>query len=416
MRSRLRSPRLRQGELQEANVITQSPINLAELTSRQFAEIAHARGVSRPDALAIYRAGFRERRVDESWVTMPAYPVVAMQQEAATTKFILRHHDGLETESVILPIAGSTGRMRNTLCVSSQVGCAMGCRFCETAQMGLMKNLSAAQIVAQWVAASALIAPPLPSGEGRGERSHNVGASTLSRGHPHPNPSPAPPQGRGAIDNIVFMGMGEPMDNLDNVIQAIAVLSDQNGASIAPARISVSTVGIARGIERLAEIARTPGFRKLRLAVSVNAPNDEIRSRIMPINRATPMAELMQAMLRWPTEAEGGAARQRVFIEYVLIPGVNDALEHADELCHYLKPLRCTVNVIPYNPRRDSPWPAPSEKSVRAFVQRVHDNGQFVKRRQTMGRSVMAACGQLGNPAIRRRKFTQMQVAGEFTG
>jgi 23S rRNA (adenine2503-C2)-methyltransferase len=161
-------------------------------------------------------------------------------------------------------------------------------------------------------------------------------------------------------------------------------------------------VGKTAGIERLAQLAREDGFHKLRLAVSINAPNDEIRSRIMPINRSTPMAKLMQAMLNWPTDG-----RQRVLIEYVLIPGVNDALEHADQLCDYLKPLKCTVNVIPYNPRRNSPWPAPPEETVRQFVQRIHERGQFVKRRQTLGRSVMAACGQLGNPTVRRRQFVQ---------
>jgi 23S rRNA (adenine2503-C2)-methyltransferase len=263
----------------------------------------------------------------------------------------------------------------------------MGCCFCETAQMGLMKNLTASQIVVQALAAKFDFATN--------------------------------------VNNIVFMGMGEPMDNFDAVLQSIRVLSDRNGLSIAPAGITVSTVGRTEGIVRLAELARTPGFGKLRLAVSINAPNDEIRSRLMPINRATPMAELMQAMLLWPTESRssarggsggngggggGGAGRQRVFIEYVLIPGVNDALEHADELCAYLKPLRCTVNVIPYNPRRDSPWPAPDEPAVRAFVQRLHDNGQFVKRRQTMGRSVMAACGQLGNERIRKRAFVGVTV------
>src|SRR4029453_19441522 len=122
----------------------------------------------------------------------------------------------------------------------------------------------------------------------------------------------------------------------------------------------------------------------------------------MPINRSTPMARLMQSMLMWPTDG-----RQRVLIEYVLIPGVNDALEHAEQLCEYLKPLKCTVNVIPYNPRRESPWPAPDEASVRQFVQRIHEGDKFVERRQTLGRSVMAACGQLGNPTIRGRKFVK---------
>ncbi len=339
------------------------PANILGLTSNQFMELASRRDVRAPAALAMYRAAFRNATTPEvSWVNVATGGVTRMQQEHGTTKFIQRHDDGLETESVILPIAGATGRVRTTLCVSSQIGCAMGCTFCETAQMGLMRNLKIEQIVGQWFAAT-----------------HEMGSR---------------------IGNIVFMGMGEPMDNLDAVIGAIRVLTDRNGASVAPAGISVSTVGRVDGIRTLAHLVRQDGFGKLRLAVSINAPNDDVRGHIMPINRATPMAQLMEAMLEWPTDG-----RQRVLIEYVLIPGVNDAMEHADELCAYLQPLKCTVNVIPYNPRRNSPWPAPSEEHVRAFVQRIHQRGQFVKRRQTLGRSVMAACGQLGNPEIRRRKF-----------
>lgn len=336
-------------------------MDILGLTSAGFIDAAAAVGVSRGDALQIYRRAFRNSDVDVEWCALHLAPVANTLHEHGTIKFVQRHGDGLETESVILPYHSSVGRARDTLCVSSQIGCARGCTFCETAQMGLMRNLSPAQIVGQWFVARHVI--------------------------------------HGTIDNIVFMGMGEPMDNLDNVIQAIRVLTDRNGPGIAPARISVSTVGRPAGILRLAQIARQPGFRKLRLAVSINAPNDEIRSQIMPINRATPMAKLMDAMLHWPTDG-----RQRVLIEYVLIPGVNDALEHADQLCEYLRPLKCTVNVIPYNPRRHSPWPAPSDESVRRFVQRIHERGQFVKRRQTLGRSVMAACGQLGNPTIRGRK------------
>jgi 23S rRNA (adenine2503-C2)-methyltransferase len=349
------------------------PIDLAGLTSDEFVALAAKRSIRRERAIATYRSAFREVAKGATSATVSRHPVVRTWRDGVTTKFVLMHEDGLETESVILPITGSTGRTRNTLCVSSQIGCAMGCHFCETGQMGLMKNLTAAQIVSQWFAARADF--------------------------------------DSVIDNIVFMGMGEPMHNLEAVIQAIRVFCDRDGAAIAPARISVSTVGIADGILRLAEIVRQPGLRKLRLAVSINAPNDEIRSRIMPINRATPLADLMKAMLRWPTERTGGAPRQRVFIEYVLIPGVNDAPNHADELCEYLRPLHCTVNVIPYNPRRESPWEAPREEIVRAFIGRIHDRGQFVKRRQTMGREAMAACGQLGNPLMRRRVPLRLQQA-----
>ena len=177
------------------------------------------------------------------------------------------------------------------------------------------------------------------------------------------------------------MGMGEPMDNLDAVIRSIEILADPNGPAIAPARIAVSTVGRCAGIRRLAELARRPGRRRLRLAVSVNAPNDEIRSRLMPLNRAEPMAALMDAMLAWPA-----APNRPLLIEYVLIPGENDRPEHADELCAYLRPLSATVNVIPYNPQRDARWPAPDERTIAAFIDRLVLNRQRVTRRRTRGR------------------------------
>jgi len=344
------------------------PIDILGCDSADFAAQAESRGYPHSTALRVYRQVFRTGAKPPT-ATLPVAinvaPIVNQQHEHATTKFIQRHDDGLETESVILPLPGSTGRIRHTLCLSSQIGCAMGCVFCETAQMGLMKNLTPAQIVGQWFAARHVVGSP--------------------------------------IDNIVFMGMGEPMDNLDAVLDAIRILCDRNGPALAASNISVSTVGRIEGIRRLAALARTTGFHRLRLAVSINAPNDEIRSTIMPINRAVPMAALMEAMQEWPM-----TRKQRVFIEYVLIPGVNDADEHADQLCDYLRPLTCTVNVIPYNPRRHSPWPAPEEESVSRFMQRVHQRGQFVKRRQTMGRAVMAACGQLGNAEIRRRKFVPL--------
>lgn len=344
------------------------PLNILGLASGEFIAVAASRGLKRPAALEIYRRAFREGVADLQWGFIPSWPITATLVEGQTSKFALRHDDGLETESVIIPMPHRTGGFSRTLCVSSQIGCAMGCRFCETAQMGLMKNLTAAEIVGQWHAARF--------------------------------------QCHAAIKNIVFMGMGEPMDNLDNVIQAVRVLTDHNGAGVPAANISISTVGRVDGIARLAELVREPGFRKLNLAVSINAPNDAIRSQIMPINRAVPMARLMEAMLTFPMRPNGA-----ICIEYVLIPGVNDAPEHADEICQYLRPLRCSLNIIPYNPRRDSPWPAPSEESVDRFVERARSHGQFVKRRGTKGRSVMAACGQLGNPSIRRRRFVDLTAA-----
>ena len=273
--------------------------------------------------------------------------------DAGTQKFLLKLHDGLETESVILAIEGFK-KKRHTLCVSSQVGCAMGCDFCQTAQMGLLRNLTTAEIVAQWHAAH-----------------HALGTK---------------------IDNIVFMGMGEPLENLDAVIPSIEILTDRNGPCIASSRICVSTVGRVEGILLLAALAKTDGYKRLSLAFSVNAPNDEIRQEIMPLARAVSMKQLRNAIMRYPRHDCGG-----VLAEYVLIPEVNDAPEHALEICEYLKPIGCGLNIIPYNPRENSPWPAPTEESVERFVDIAKSTGQFTRRRITLGRDVMAACGQLGN-------------------
>ncbi len=275
----------------------------------------------------------------------------------------------LPVESVVIPMLGSTGKLTHTLCVSSQVGCAMGCEFCETAQMGLIRNLTPAEIVAQW--------------------------HTAEFGH-------CAREGK-TIKNIVFMGMGEPLDNLDNVLRAIEILTDNNGPGISPRNITVSTVGRVDGLRRLREQCTKEGWRRLGIAISVNAPNDEVRNSIMPINRKWNMAELQEVLIDFPR-----SGNVPIMIEYVLIPGVNDADAHADELVEFVRPLHCAVNIIPYNPRRDSPWPAPEEADVERFVNRVKSGGVFTKRRGTKGRDQMAACGQLGTEHIRGRKMVDL--------
>lgn len=349
------------------------------LTCAQFVEAyAHLRG----DRVARYRALFREGQTEQDGLVVRVPAIVRLAHadcpEGRVTKFVLRvprrpgqREDApgaLETESVLIPMVGRRGRLTWTLCVSSQVGCARGCVFCETAQMGLVRSLSAAEIVAQWFVAT-----------------HRLGARPR---------------------NVVFMGMGEPMDNLDAVISAIAVLIDTNGAGVAVSRITVSTVGRVDGIRRLAEQVRRPGWHRLNLAVSLNAPDDALRGRLMPIARRHSLAELRAALEAWPRY--GGA---KFCIQYVLIPGVNDAPAHARALAEYVRGLPACVNVIPYNPRRDSPWPAPEEHAVVAFMRELIAAGVFVKRRRTKGREMMGACGQLGNPAMRRIRLPRFDVA-----
>jgi 23S rRNA (adenine2503-C2)-methyltransferase len=342
------------------------------MTRAQFVAAARERGRTAHAALEAYRALFREGVVP-AWCEVPDYPVTATLVEGATSKFVLRLTDagmeGLETESVLIPMPRASGTT-TTLCVSSQIGCAMGCRFCETAQMGLIKNLRADQIVHQWWSAT-----------------HRV-------------PRPTDPARTHGVKNIVFMGMGEPTDNIDEVIQAIRVLVDHDGAGVPASNISISTVGNPDGIRKIGELVREEGFHRLNLALSLNAPNDRVRTEIMPVNRAWPMARLKDALLEFPRYSQAAFC-----VEYVLIPGVNDSDEHCDEVCAFLREIRCSLNVIPYNPRRNSPWPAPDELSVARFMARAVANGQFTKRRGTKGRNVMAACGQLGNEKIRARRY-----------
>jgi 23S rRNA (adenine2503-C2)-methyltransferase len=283
------------------------------------------------------------------------HPVARHQRDGELVKFVQGTADGLEIESVIVPMRRST-REWKSLCVSSQIGCARGCAFCETARLGLLRQLSAGEIVGQVVAARK--------------------------------------EFHAEIRNVVFMGMGEPLDNFEAVVQAVRVLSDRCGPSIGKSQICISTAGRADGIRRLAAL----GWRRLNLAVSLNAPNDEIRSRLMPINRSDSMFALREALLAYPLRS-----CQFFMIEYVLIPGVNDAREHALELAEYLRPVKCCVNVIPYNPRPDSPFAAPEEEGVQRFLGWLQQAGQFCKLRLTKGREHMAACGQLGNRALARQ-------------
>jgi 23S rRNA (adenine2503-C2)-methyltransferase len=196
------------------------------------------------------------------------------------------------------------------------------------------------------------------------------------------------------------MGMGEPFDNLPNVLQSIRVLTEQNGLALPYTQITVSTVGRIDGLRELAALVRRePLWRNLRLAVSLNAPDDDLRDHLMPINKGMPLAALQQELLAFPLPP-----RARLLVEYVLLRGVNDSPAHADGVAEWCRPLPCVVNLIPYNPQRDAAYEAPSDDVVTAFLRRLRAGGIFVKRRVTYGRKLMGACGQLGNPGVRRRQ------------
>lgn len=287
--------------------------------------------------------------------------VTRTHEEAAgagerTVKAVLALHDGLEVECVRIPM----GSGRTTLCVSSQVGCRLACAFCETAKLGLLRNLTPSEIVAQVVVARAVLG--------------------------------------WSIRNIVFMGMGEPMDNADAVVQALRVLTDRRGLSYGQQRITVCTAGRPDGLEKLARL----GFTRLDIAVSLNAATDEKRNRLMPVNRRVPLADLQRALVAYPRR------RGYVYaINYCLLPGINDTRDDARAVAEFCRPLgRVLVNVIGYNPGSKPLARAPRAAEVSRFTDWLTRAGVPARPRVTKGRSVMAACGQLGNVELRRRGRT----------
>ncbi|HSO31820.1 MAG TPA: 23S rRNA (adenine(2503)-C(2))-methyltransferase RlmN [Labilithrix sp.] len=267
-----------------------------------------------------------------------------------STRLVLELADGARVEAVHMPRA--VRRPRVTVCLSSQVGCAMGCTFCATARMGLIRNLAAHEIIGQLFAVLRRFGPLT---------SHQL--------------------------SLVFMGMGEPLHNVDAVVRALDVLCDPAGLGVAPSRVTVSTAGHVAGLERLAAARYLP-----ELAVSVNAASDAVRRQLMPIDKKWPLAELRAALARWPKRPH-----QKITLEYVLLADVNDDLGSADRLATWVGDLRHIVNVIPFNAWGDatSPYREPSDERVRAFATRLHARGCLVTVRHSRGRDVRAACGTL---------------------
>jgi len=275
----------------------------------------------------------------------------------ATRKFVLRLHDQALVETVLIPMQGGH---HYTVCVSAQVGCRMGCSFCHTARMGLVRNVRAHEIVGQVLAVI-----------------HASGA---------------------AVRNVVFMGMGEPLDNVEAVATAVAILCERRGLALAPRHITVSTVGKAEGLARWHEL----GLGAVNLAVSLGAADDDLRSALMPVNRTVPLAALKEILLGLALPP-----RRRILLSYIVIPGVNDAPPQLERLIQWVQGLRVMVNLIPFNPIPSRPWRAPDAAELDAVRRQLSAAGVVSHLRTTRGRAVMAACGQLGDPARRRPRAAE---------
>jgi 23S rRNA (adenine2503-C2)-methyltransferase len=276
-------------------------------------------------------------------------PQIVEEQKSidGTTKYAL-NVSGEIIEAVHMP-----DLKRDTLCISSQAGCSFGCKFCVTARMNLRRHLTAGEIVGQVI---------------------------LAIQH----------HGREKPLNIVFMGMGEPLHNYDNVMKAFRILTHERGLKISNRRITVSTVGYIPSLVRLHDETVIPN-----LAVSLNAPNDKLRSELMPINRLYPIKVLMKTLSELPLRH-----RQRITFEYVLLRGVNDSPEHAHQLLQVTEPIRCKINLIPLNPDPHLPYERPDDDSISRFAGILVDGGRTVSVRRSRGPDISAACGQLGTQYI----------------
>jgi len=277
-----------------------------------------------------------------------SYPSIALRSDSVdgTVKLLVGLADEKVVESVIIPRGE-----RTTLCISSQVGCALDCQFCATATLGLKRNLEPAEIVGQVMRAREAAAPEL-------------------------------------LTNYVFMGMGEPLANYDRLLRAITILTSRWGLGISPRRITVSTVGLVPQMERL--VTET----SVHIAVSLTAARDELRDRLMPINRRYPLAELIGACKRLDLPR-----RKRVTFEYVMLDGVNDTMRDAEDLIRLLHGVRAKVNLIPFNPYPGASFVRSPDDRIEAFRERLLASGVHATVRTSRGRDIQAACGQLAASA-----------------
>ena len=295
-------------------------------------------------------------------------PELAEKQVSSdgTIKFLIRFAPGVEAETVFIPDVGKAG----ALCVSSQVGCTLNCTFCHTGTQALVRNLTTAEIVAQVMIARDHLGEWPTSTENR------------------------------RLTNVVFMGMGEPLYNLDNVADAIDVIADGDGLSISRRRITVSTAGVAPTLTELG--ARTSAM----LAISLHATNDELRNELVPLNKKYPIKDLFAAIRAYP----GLGNARRVTFEYVMLKGVNDSVAEAKALLRLLSGVPAKINLIPFNPWPGSPYECSDWETIEAFAEVLNRGGYASPIRTPRGRDILAACGQLRSESKKMRASERLKA------
>jgi 23S rRNA (adenine2503-C2)-methyltransferase len=343
--------------------------NLKDLCLPRLREHFVARGIARyrADQVAgwLYQQGVEDpmemtnldvelrRSLAAEWSTRALELEAVQESSDGTRKLVLRTADGAALEAVLIP-----EERRNTLCISTQVGCPLACSFCATGALGFTRNLSTAEIVDQVCRAREVL-------------------------------EAAPEDAR--ISNIVFMGMGEPLLNLPAVLEAIRILTDPKAFAMAPRRITVSTAGVVPKIRELLEVG------PINLAVSLHAVRDEVRDVLVPINQRFPISVLLDTL----RDEELVSARRPVFFEYTLMQGVNDSEDDARLLAELVRGIPCKLNVIPMNPHPDAPYQPPARDVIDRFTAVLHEAGLRVTLRRNRGADIDAACGQLAARSAR---------------
>ena len=330
--------------------------------AKQLMRWMHHFGVNDFEQMTDIAKPLREKLMREACIVPPTVSLEQISKDG-TRKWLIDTGVGNGVETVFIPEDD-----RGTLCVSSQVGCALECTFCSTGRQGFNRNLTVAEIIGQlWVANKAL-------------------------GHD--------PKGDRILSNVVMMGMGEPLANFDNVVTALNIMLDDSAYGLSRRRVTVSTSGLVPAMDRLRDEC------PVALAVSLHAPNDKLRDEIVPINKKYPLKELMAACQRYLEKAP----RDFVTFEYVMLDGINDTLEHARQLLDVVKDVPCKFNLIPFNPFPNSGYDTSKPENIRRFRDVLMQAGYVVTTRKTRGDDIDAACGQLAGKVQDKTKRTLRRI------
>jgi len=332
--------------------------------AQQVLQWIHQWGIDDFDQMTNMSKALREKLKAVAEVRGPEV-VFDETSKDGTRKWVMRMDNGNSVETVLIPDGE-----RGTLCVSSQIGCSLDCTFCSTGKRGFNRNLTAAEVIGQvWVARKAFMPFDI-------------------KDRP--------------ITNVVMMGMGEPLLNFDNVVDAMNLMMEDLAYGISKRRVTLSTSGVVPAIDRLAEVT------DVSLAISLHAPNDELRNKLVPLNKKYPIAELLAATKRYFARLP---EKRKATIEYTVIEGVNDQPEHARELVELLKDLPCKINLIPFNPFPESDFKRPSMNATRRFQTVLNEAGYVATIRTTRGDDIDAACGQLVGRVEDRTRRSQRYIA-----